>query len=159
MWGNALISRSKMPFFFCFWKYCLQPTHHWLALGAIKLSRCLASRQKTLYDWLADIVKNIKSTVSVLSQCVAPCYPVSFSKHTECQIHHCLSSCLCQSSCSLYVSARPAALYRSGVLLTMCDSVPLYLFQATWRQRCRTRKVLNTTRARLTLLPPTARWK
>lgn len=33
------------------------------------------------------------------------------------------------------------------------------LFQATWRQSCRTRKVLSATRARFTLPPLTARWR
>ena len=99
---------------------------------------------------------NIKFTIYVLSNVSVPAIQPAF--YTQLSESSLFCSCLCQSSCSLYVSARPEALCCSSPPhnVWLCSS---RLFQATWRQSCRTRKVLNTTRARLTLLPLTVRWK
>ena len=154
---------GKMVFFFFYLsktplKYnCLHPTGWHLVLW--KNSFLLASRQQ---NWTLHLTSrhcrnmNIKFTIYVVSNVSVPAIQPAF--YTQVSESSLFCSCLCQSSCSLYVSARPEALCCSGPLhnVWLCSS---RLFQATWRQSCRTRKVLNTTRARLTLLPLTVRWK
>lgn len=117
--------------------------------GAIKTLSCFKTKELAIYNWLAGFVpKEHKVHNLCFVQSFSPCYEASFSSL--------FSSFLCPSSCSLYVSTRPEALLCSGPRSVWLLST--YLFQATWRQNCRTRKVL-ISRARSTSLPLTARWK